>query len=231
MANETEYRQQIIDVGRRLYERKLLVAKDGNMSIRTGENEMLITASGFCKGELTPEQVTKTDLSGRVMSGLKPAADIHMHLAVYKCRPQAKAVVHAHPAVTTGFAISGQDLSRITLPEVIFHLGKVGVTEYATPTTMEVPRVVTAKLNELPDCKALVLANHGALTFSHSLMDAFYKMETLEVYLTATLVSKILGNENVLSQHQLQKVVDVVTIENIVKKVVDRVMNQIENKE
>lgn len=204
--NEEQCRRDIVDVGKMLYDRKLLIATDGNLSVRLSETELLITSSGFCKGRLTTDKITKVDMEGNILSGLKPARDIRMHLAVYKARPNAKAVVHAHPPIATGFAIAGVEFNSVTLPEILFSIGSIGVTEYATPTTEEVPKSVIKKLNEDLRCEALILANHGALTFGSDLMDAFYKMETLEMFLTATLVSKILGTENALTSDQVQRV-------------------------
>ena len=209
--SESELKEDIAEVGRRLYERKLNVSTDGNMSIRISENEILITASGVCKGYLTVDQITKVDMSGNVLSGPKPARDIRMHLAAYEIREHVRAVVHCHPPITTGFAISGARFDRMTLPEIMFSIGTVGVTEYATPTTAEVPVVVSKTLLEDPECHALILANHGALTLGSDIYDAYYKMETLEMFLTATLVARALGNENVLTDEQAAAVRALVT--------------------
>jgi L-fuculose-phosphate aldolase len=207
---ERELRTDIIKVGKLLYDRKLMVSTDGNISVKLSEEEILITASGFCKGMLTIDQITKVDMEGNVISGLSPARDIRMHLSVYKCRPKAKAVVHTHPPIATGFAIAGENFEKVTLPEVIFAIGNIGVTEYAAPTTPNVPVVVSNKLLENPDCQALILANHGALTLGADVMDAYFKMETLEMFLTATLVSKILGRENSLNDKQIREVKDII---------------------
>ncbi len=201
-VNEQQYRKEIIEVGKRLYQKGLLVSTDGNISIRIAENEILITSSGFCKGTLTPEQITKVDMAGNIISGLKPARDIRMHLSTYKCRPNVKAIVHAHPPITTGFAMTDQTFSKVALPEVLFTMGKIGVTDFALATTEEVPMVVEKTLQQDPDYGAIILASHGALTFGNDVWEAFYKMETMEMFLTATLVSKLLGNVNYLSKVQ-----------------------------
>jgi L-fuculose-phosphate aldolase len=208
---ECQFRNDIVKVGTLLYDRKLMVSTDGNISVRLSDDEILITSSGFCKGMLNVDQITKVDMEGNVISGLKPARDIKMHLVVYKCRPEAKAVVHSHPPIATGFAIAGESFDKVTLPEVLFAVGNVGVTEYAAPTTPNVPVVVAKKLIECPECQALILANHGALTLGSDIMDAYFKMETLEMFLTATLVSKILGRENSLSENQIREVKDIIS--------------------
>ena len=205
--NYQQYRDDMVTAGRRLYERGLLVGTDGNLSIRLSENEILMSPSGLCKGYMSPEQLPIVDLDGNMISGdMKPARDIRMHLMVYRLRPDARAVVHAHPPITTGFAIAGLPLDKVTSPEVVFALGNIKVTEYATPTTEQVPRVVQKALEESSDCDALLLANHGALTIGNDVMDAFYKMESLEMFLHATMVARVLGNENALTDEQTAEV-------------------------
>lgn len=203
---QEQYKREIIEVGRLLYEKGLLVGSDGNLSIRTGENEILITASGFCKGRLEQNHITVTDMDGKVLSGLKPARDIRMHLAVYREHPTIRAVVHAHPPVTTGYAMSEVAFDKVALPEMLFALQGIAVTEYTTPTTIEVPREVTRVLRENPNSRTILLANHGALTMSTDLFDAFYKMETLEMFAKASLVSRLVGHTRYLNESQMEKV-------------------------
>lgn len=199
-------KRDIIEVGKILYDKGLLVGTDGNISIRISEEEVLITASGFCKGKLSQDQITKVDMEGNILSGMKPARDIRMHLAVYKERPGVKAVVHAHPPVTTGHAMSEVSFDKIALPEVLFVLKGIAATRYTTPTTIEVPVEIRRVLSENPECQTILLSNHGALTLSTDVYDAFYKMETLEMFLTANLVTRILGNTRYLNQEQMTKV-------------------------
>lgn len=203
---QEQYKRDIVEVGKLLYEKGLLVGTDGNISIRVGENEILITASGFCKGKLETKHITKVDLEGKVLSGMKPARDIRMHLAVYREKPEIKAVVHAHPPVTTGYAMSEISFDKVALPEVIFALQGIAVTGYTTPTTIEVPREVARVLKENPDSRTILLANHGALTMSTDVYDAFYKMETLEMFTKANLVSRLIGHTRYLNASQMEKV-------------------------
>lgn len=203
---EEEYREELVEVGRRLYERGLLVAGDGNISVRINEEEVLISPSGVCKGFINPLDIPKVNLKGEIIEGIKkPARDIRMHLAIYCLRPEVKAIVHAHPPVATGFAIARQPV-KITSPEVVFNLGDIVMTDYAAPTTEQVPQVVEEALVGKENCGALLLANHGAVTMGLDLMDAFYKMESLEMFLQATLVARLLGNECELTADQLAEI-------------------------
>jgi L-fuculose-phosphate aldolase len=189
---ETEARPQIVEAGRRLRDRFFVASNDGNISARISENEVLITPTGVNKGDVTAEMILKIDMQGRVISGSrKPSSETKMHLAVYRTRPDVQAIVHAHPPTATGFAACHIRLDQdVILPEVVFGLGKIGFAEYGTPTTDEIPNAV---VKEIPDCEALILANHGALTVGPDVMQAYYRMEVLEMYAKVTLVTRILG--------------------------------------
>jgi L-fuculose-phosphate aldolase len=126
-----------------------------------------------------------------------------MHIAVYNARPDVRAIVHAHPPTATGFAACRIRLDReIILPEVVFGLGKIGFAEYGTPSTREIPDEV-AKV--IPDCEALLLANHGALTVGTEVMQAFYRMEVLEMYAKVRLVTHLLGGPKPLNESQVSE--------------------------
>ena len=202
MTREAELRKEIIEAGRRLFEKDFVASNDGNISVRLSESELLITPTGVSKGFMTPDQILKVDFEGNLLAGfMKPTSEMKMHLAVYYCRSDVQAVVHAHPPTATGFAVAGEGLDKISLPEVVYNLGQIKLSDYATPTTEEVPRVVA---KEITCCDAMLLANHGAITVGNSVMDAYYKMETLEAVAKITLVARSLGNENVLSEEQKQ---------------------------
>ena len=204
-----EKRNELIKVGELLYQKGLLVGTDGNFSIRLNENEILITASGYCKGRLTEDGFTVVDLDGTVLSGPKPARDIRMHLAVYRQRPEVNAVVHAHPPVATGLSMTGgmeEEFSKVALPEVLFNLHGVAVTDYCTPISCEVPEELVKAMKKVPQADAVLLSNHGALTMGDTAWDAFYKMETLEMFCKTLFVSKLFGNTKYLSNQEVEKV-------------------------
>lgn len=202
MNNEAELRREIIEAGRRLYEKDFVASNDGNISARLNDRELLITPTGVSKGFMTPDQILKVDYEGNLISGfMKPTSEMKMHLAVFQCRKDVHAIVHAHPPTATGFAVAGESLDKISLPEVVYNLGQIRLSEYATPTTEEVPQSVAKHIT----CSdAVLLANHGAITVGESVMDAYYKMETLEAVAKITLVARTLGNENILSEEQKQ---------------------------
>lgn len=197
---ERELKCQIIEAGKRMYEKGFVASNDGNISARIDENSYLITATGICKGDLLPEHILKVDNSGKLIYGdYKPTSEMKMHLAVYNKRKDVMAIVHAHPPKATAFAVAGLPLNKLSLPEVIFSLGSIAFSEYGTPSTEQVPRAVEKVIN---DSDAVLLANHGALTVGNSVMDAYFKMETLEHFATITIYARAIGGERVLDPHE-----------------------------
>jgi len=201
-VDENDARRQVIEAGKRLAGRFFVASNDGNLSARLDDGTFLVTPSGVNKGDMAPADLLKVDAGGRVLAGSrKPTSEMKMHLAVYRARPDVAGIVHAHPPAATGFAACRIRLDRdVVLPEVVFGLGRIGFAEYGTPTTEEIPRAVE---KEIGGCDALLLSNHGALTLAADVMQAFYRMETLEMYARVRLVTKILGEPKPLSDGQV----------------------------
>lgn len=195
---EAEARRQIVEAGKRLRDRYFVASNDGNISARLSDTELLVTPTGMNKGDIKEDQVLKIDMDGKVLvGGLKPSSETKMHIAVYKARPDVQAICHAHPPVATGFAACHVRLDQdVILPEVIFGLAKIGFAEYGTPTTSQIPDAV---VKEIPDCEAVLLSNHGALTVGTDVMQAYYRMEVLEMYARVRLVTRIIGEPKPLS--------------------------------
>jgi L-fuculose-phosphate aldolase len=202
--DEADLRRRIVEVGRRLHDRFFVASNDGNISARLGPNEFLVTPTSVNKGDLAPEHLLKVDAQGTILSGtMRPTSEMKMHLAVYRVRPDVKAIVHAHPPAATGFAACRIRLDQdVVLPEVVFNLGRIGFAGYATPTTEELPRSVE---QEIPECDALLMANHGAITVAGDVLQAFYRMEVLEMYARVRLVTKVLGEPKALEQRQVEE--------------------------
>jgi L-fuculose-phosphate aldolase len=195
-------RAEILDVGRRLHEKGLITAAEGNISVRDGER-IYVTAGGVSKGRLTPEQVVITDLDGRVLEGRsRVSSELPMHVAVYRARPDARAIVHAHPPTATAFAVAHIPLDRPILAEAVLLLGPVPVVPYAPPSTPDLASVVaTAALT----AQALLLANHGALALGESLARAHERMETLEHLARVTLLARLLGGDKPLAPAEVER--------------------------
>jgi L-fuculose-phosphate aldolase len=202
-VSESQLREEIVEVGRRLYARGYTASNDGNISVRLDAGRLLMTPTSVCKGFMTPEMMCITDLDGRKLAGDRgPSSEILMHLEVYRQRPDAQAVVHAHPPTATGFAVAGIPLTRAVLAEVVTTLGSIPIAEYATPSTTELPDAVR-KYVKAHD--GMLLANHGALTLGKDLFGAYYKMETIEHFAQISLVARLLGGERLLTHQEVER--------------------------
>ena len=190
-TGERALREEIVHVARRLWERGLIAGPDGNVSCRLGAHRLLITPSGKSKVDLLPRDLVIVDLEGKVVRGtLRPSSEIRMHLRIYARRPDAHAVVHAHPPTATGFAVAGEDLTAPVLPEVILQMGRVPLVPYQTPGTES---VADALEPFLAAHDAFLLANHGATTLGPSLGVAHQRMESLEHAARIVLAARTLG--------------------------------------
>jgi L-fuculose-phosphate aldolase len=203
MTPESALRADIVEVGRRLYARAYTASNDGNISVRLGQDRLLMTPKSVCKGFMTPDMMCITDLDGRKLQGDRdPSSEMLMHLEVYRQRPDVNAVVHAHPPTATGFAVAGVALTKAVLAEVLTTLGSIPIAEYATPSTSELPAAVR-KYIKAHD--GMLLANHGALTAGADLFAAYYKMETIEHFAKISLVARLLGGENLIAREEVAR--------------------------
>jgi L-fuculose-phosphate aldolase len=208
MNNELELKRLIIEIGKRIWTRGYVASNDGNITIKLNDEELLTTPHGVSKGFMDSGMIIKVDMQGKVISGNKkyaPSSEVKMHMEVYKERPDIKSVVHAHPPYATSFAVAGIPLNKCVLPEAVLVLGAVPLACYALPSTMEVPESIR---EHIKNSDAILLANHGALTLGTGLLDAYHKLETLEH--TANIVWKAmqLGNVNVLSEYERDRLMD-----------------------
>ena len=170
-----QLKEDICEVGRRLYRNGFIAAGEGNVSIRLSESELMGTPAGTCKGYLTPDMISTCDMEGNTLSGPRISTEIQMHLAVYRARPDVVSVVHAHPPKSTGFAAAGVPLNRAVLAEVVVTLGCIPLAEYGTPSTSELADSVD-RLIRTSD--GLLLSNHGALTVGKDVYDAYSRWKS-----------------------------------------------------
>ena len=200
-------KKDMINVGKRLAARGHLSGKCGNVSVRIGSNRVLLTASGFDKAAINDTQISMIDLEGNVLEVLNPALDIRMHLEVYRNMPEIRAIVHSHPPISTGFAMSNYHVEEFMMPEAILDIGGIETTEFAVPTTVEVPQCVGECIKKNPKVRAMIVRGHGVLCLSEKdVMDACYKLECLEAVCDAVLVTKILGGAYQLNERELDGV-------------------------
>ncbi len=207
VSSEKIARDQICKIGALLYQKNLVAACDGNLSVRLDDGRIIATPSGVCKGMLTPDLLVVLDASGSVIDApMKPSSELPMHLKIYRDRPDVFGVVHAHPPASTAYACAGIALDRYMTIESVISLGKVPLAKYATPSTDEVPESIA----ELIKCHdAILLEFHGALTLGSDLEQAFFKMETLEQCAKIGVIAKTLGSERYIPQNDIDRLLSI----------------------
>ena len=186
-----ELKEQICDVGRRLWQRAYVDGNGGNLSIRLTQDVVLCTPTLVSKGFMKPEDLCLVDLDGNQLAGVKKrTSEILMHLSIMKAQPKARAVSHAHPPYATGFAVAGVQPPTCMIPEIEVFIGRVPIAPYETPGTPE----MGLKVAELVDKHNTVLMeNHGVVSWSNTIEDAYFKMEIVEAYCRTVLVTTQLG--------------------------------------
>lgn len=196
-------RKELADICRLLYDRNLVTATDGNVSMRVSEEHILLTPSGKNKGFVRPEDMLVVDFEGNVVEGIgKASKEYPMHRHIYEKRSDVNAVVHTHPVYATAFALAGKNIPDNYLIETRMMLKKVALADYATPGTMEMVDVI-APLTE--DVNVILLRNHGAVTYGNGLMDAFNKMEVLESIAKTIIASGAVGEPVPISEENMAK--------------------------
>lgn len=201
--SESACRERLVAVCHRLYQKGLIAAGDGNVSMRLGEDRVLVTPTGFNKGLIRPEDLTVTDLHGRRLKGTHdPSSEFAMHELCYAERPDVTAVVHAHPPITVALALAGVSLAQCVLSETCLVLGPILTAPYSTPTTSEVPEVLRPYVRQ---ANAVVMDRHGALTVGRTLDEAYNRMEAMEHAAVITHAARALGPITPLAPQQAAK--------------------------
>jgi L-fuculose-phosphate aldolase len=189
--DSADLRLALCAAGRRLVAADLLGAAEGNLSARLAGGTFLVTPSGVSKAALEPGQLLEVDAAGRVVGGAgRPSTELPMHLAAYVARPDAMALVHAHPVTAVAFTIAGLAWPGDLVPEAAVTLGPVAVAPFATPGTAEVPASLAPFL---AGHDVLLLTRHGALCLGCTVDEAVGRMETLERVARMALIARALG--------------------------------------
>jgi L-fuculose-phosphate aldolase len=203
LKTEEEHRRDICEVGRWMYERGYVASTDGNVSVRLDSRRILTSPTCLNKGMMTPDDLVTIDYNGEKLSGSRgPSSEMGMHLLIYQRRPDVNAICHAHPPTATGYAAAGIPLNRAILAELVVTLGCVPLARYGTPGTPE----LTAAIEPLVENHdAILLANHGVVTYGPDLLTAFFRLDTAEHAARVGLVSRLLGKQVLLSRDEVDK--------------------------
>ena len=200
---EDTHRREICMAGSWIHARHFAPATDGNISVRLDASRVLTTPTCLSKGMMTPDDLVVTDMQGRSLSGARqPSTELGMHLLIYRLRADVHAICHAHPPIATGFAAAGVALDKAILSEAVFSLGCVPLAPYGTPGTSELCDSIEPLLRNYD---AILMANHGVVTYGPDLLAAFFRMETVEHVAQVSLVTQLLGKQTVLSDGDVNK--------------------------
>ena len=198
-------RRDIVEAGRRMYMRGYICGNDGNLSARISDKAIIATPSGISKGFMSEDMLVKIDLDGNILSGdMKPSSELRMHIAIYKRSPDIAAVCHAHPPVTATFAAAGVALDKALLQETVMLLGVIPVARYSPPGSAELASGAAAYC---PDFHGALLEHHGAVTWGGDIMQALYRMESVEYTATVAMYSRIMGFDRTLDKDRIDELI------------------------
>ncbi|MGA2904233.1 MAG: class II aldolase/adducin family protein [Candidatus Korobacteraceae bacterium] len=209
MKTEQQHREEIVRFGKLLHQTGLVAATDGNLSVRLENGNVLCTPTLMSKGLLETDDLVIVGQHGKKLSGARDvSSEIAMHLLIYGKRRDVGAVVHAHPPTATGFAAAGLALDRALCAELVVTLGTVPLANYETPGT---PELAAALAPLVADHDAILMANHGVVTYGIDLLTAYMNMETVEHFAKIALVTHLLGKQQTLSEQHIDKLREIRT--------------------
>ena len=204
---EQKIKEQICEIGRRVYNKGFAAANDGNISYRIGPNEVLCSPTMICKGFMTPDDICMVDLDGNQLAGKrKRTSEILLHLAIMKARPEVKSVVHCHPPHATAFGVAREPIPQCVLPEVEVFLGEIPFAPYETPGGKPFAETVLPFLK--PGTNVMILTNHGTVSFGDDLEQAYWKTEIVDAYCRILILAKQIGGISYLNEQKSRELLD-----------------------
>ena len=206
MMNAHKIKQDICEMGRRLYNKGFAAANDGNITVRISENEVLCTPTMHSKGFLKVEDICTIDMTGKQTAGIKKrSSEALLHLEIYKQRPDIKSVVHCHPPHATAFAVAREPIPQCVLPEVEVFLGDVPITRYETPGGQAFADTVLPFVDKT---NIIILANHGTVSFGVDVEQAYWWTEILDAYCRILMLARQLGNVSYFNEKEERELLD-----------------------
>ncbi|MFM1997774.1 MAG: L-ribulose-5-phosphate 4-epimerase UlaF [Planctomycetota bacterium] len=202
----SQLKNEICDIGRRIYNKGFAAGNDGNISYRLGPDRVLCTPTMMSKGFMTPADLCIVDMEGNQIAGKrKRSSEILLHLTIMKERPDVKSVVHCHPPHATAFAVAREPIPQSVLPEVEVFLGDIPISRYETPgnqTFADTVRPLVARSN------VILLANHGTVSFGETVERAYWWTEIVDAYCRILMLAKGLGNVTYLTGEETRALLD-----------------------
>ena len=188
-----DLKKQMCDMGKRMWDRGYTDGNGGNLTIRVGDNMVLCTPTLVSKGFMTPDQICLVDMKGDQLAGAyKRTSEVNTHIGIMKRQPQAKACCHAHPPHATAYAVAKVTPPTCLIPEAEVFLGAIGSSQYQTPGSPEnADTVGEVAVNH----QAVLMENHGVITWGKDIEDAYWKMENTDAYCQTILLASMLGKK------------------------------------
>ena len=226
-VTEIDLRAAIVEAGQVTYQRGLLCASDGNISVRMGDGNLLITPSGIGKGRLATGDLLVIDLEGNVIRLaddplLRSTSEQAMHLEVYRQRSDVRAVLHAHPPFATALTAVRTEFRMDLLPEMVALLGQIPITELAMPSSHQTAEAIRDLI-----CRhdALMIRQHGSLTVGKNLEEAIIHLERMEHIARTIVIAELMGNINPLPQDMLDRLRQA-RLEGLVKEMLKLILGE-----
>ena len=216
MSNQTEkeLRASLCEMAHRMYDAGFSPSCSGNLSARLGADAYLITPSGVCKKDLSPERIVCVDGNGTVLGGNgKASSEFRVHLLCYAHRPEVMGVCHSHAPFATALSCLKIKLDRYFLPDQLYYLGAVPRCEYHTSGTQA---VADSMLPYIEKHSALLLGNHGSVTLGGSVAEAYGRLEALEQYAKVLFYTSLMGGAREFTGEEAQEMFDEIRREGIV---------------
>ena len=209
MINLHKIRQEICEIGDRLYKKGFAAANDGNISYRVGENEVVCTPTGISKGFMKPDDLCLVDMEGKQTAGRRKAtSEIKLHLAIMKERADVKSVVHCHPPHATAFGIAREPIPQCVLPEVEIFLGDVPIAKYDLRGSQDFANTILPFVHK---SSVIILANHGTVSFGETVEKAYWATEILDAYCRMLILAKSLGKVSYFTESEAKALLDLKT--------------------
>lgn len=205
--SDANARQLVCDIGKKMAQKQMVAANDGNITVRVGDNEVIATPTGVNKGEMTPEMLLRVDMDGAVVEGcMKATSELPMHLSVYKVNPRIQSTCHSHALFLSAFAIAGIGLDLPISPETTMVCGAVPVAPYAMPGTTMLADSIKSYVN---DYSIVNLSNHGPLSWGEKPESAWFVMEAAEAFAKECVLLKyVIQAIRPISTSQIESLAD-----------------------
>jgi L-fuculose-phosphate aldolase len=194
-------RDQIILIIDKIYRSSMTTTSGGNISIIDDNGDVWVTPSAIDKGTLRPSDIICVRKDGSIEGRHKPSSEYPFHIAIYKCRPELKAVIHAHPPALVSFSIVRQIPNTNVLPQAKNVCGPIGYAPYEIPGSDELGDVIAKEFER--GVNAVIMENHGTVVGGKDLSDAFQRFETLEFCARTLIYGNTIGTPNYLSDAQI----------------------------